>query len=191
MSVRSDGISQPARRSHSKNMSTSKQTDQNHGQPGLEIALSDGLIVKSPEYPDLQVAPSDAPILQELDHSDLEVAQMVWEIGSSSDEAYAVERRSKGHKSSSTLRRIWDSRPLSFWLVLALIVVIIVAAIGGVEGRSLANQKNLAGNGGVVRYVTVFIEGLILQSLMTGEAHVQFPRLGRSPALSQSQLART
>ena len=110
--------------------------DQDPDQPGLEVAPSDAPIAKGPEFPDLQVAPSDAPIVYTVDHSELEVATEVAE----------VERSTEDYGKVLKPNRICGLSVVTFWLLLALGIIIIGAVVGGGVGGSLANKKLRGGD---------------------------------------------
>ena len=76
----------------------------------------------------LEVAPSDGPEVQPS-QDPIVVA--------TPNRYYARSAQESGRP-----RRICGLKPLSFWLVLAVIMVVIVGAIGGGVGGALADQKN-------------------------------------------------
>ena len=120
-------------------------------QAGLEVAPSQDPIAKGPEYPDLQVAPSDAPIVDKADYSDLEVAKHL------KDERYNGEQGPNVPVSDPQKkpRRICGLRVVTFWLALALSIVILVGAVGGGVGGGLASSSSNNDQASPVRYSVI------------------------------------
>ena len=113
-----------------------------------EVAPSSDPIATNPEHSGPEVAPSSDPIVNRPDYSDIEVvAHQPSKNRNGVDDPYAEKFLRKDGREG----RICGLRKVTFWLSLALAVVIIAGAVGGGVGGALANQMGNKIHGGQIK----------------------------------------